>query len=48
MAYVFAPGPSAYGSGRRLSIRRKGVDWRVVALTAACAVMLILMLGRPA
>ena len=48
MAYVFAPGPSAYGAGRRLGVRRKGVDWRVVAFTAFGAVMLILMLGRPA
>ena len=47
MAYVFAPGPSASGAGRRLGLRRKGVDWRVVAVTAMSAVLLILMLGRP-
>ena len=46
MAFVFPTGVS--GPGRRFGSRRRGVDWRVVALTALCAVLFIAMLGRPA
>ena len=43
MAFVF----SASSPQRRLGLRRKAVDWRVVGFTAASAVMLIAMLARP-
>lgn len=49
MAHIFSPaGSSAFGSGRRFARRSKGIDWRVVALTALSAVLFIAMLGRPA
>ena len=44
MAFVSS---SASGFGRRLSTRRRGVDWRVVALTAASGVTFVAMLARP-
>ena len=48
MAHVFSPtGSSAFGSGRRLGRRAKGIDWRVVAMTAASAITFIAMMGRP-
>ena len=43
MAFVFTPS----APGRRLSFRRKGVDWRVVGLTALTALFLLAMLARP-
>ena len=47
MAYPFdVAGNSAFGSRRRLSFRRRRIDWRVVALTACSAVGLIAMLGH--
>lgn len=48
MAFVFPAGLSGPGSTRRLGFRRRIVDWRVVALTALCAVLFIAMLARPA
>ena len=53
MAHVFSPaGSSAFGSGlrsgRRMGRRsRSGIDWRIVLMTAASAVMLIATLGQP-
>ena len=51
MAHAFSPaGSSAFRAGARFGRRRRPalVDWRVVGMTAASAVMLIAMLGRPA
>ncbi len=50
MAHVFSPaGSSAFSAGKRFGRRRRAmVDWRIVAMTAASAVTLIAMLGRPA
>ena len=42
MAFV-----SSSGFGRRLSTRRRGVDWRIVAMTAASGVVFVAMLARP-
>ena len=48
MAHVFSPsGSSAFGSARRLGRRARGIDWRVVAMTAASAITVIAMMGRP-
>ena len=47
MAFVFSAGSSGPGGARRFSPRRRGVDWRVVALTAVSAVLFIAMLARP-
>ena len=46
MAFVFTP--AAATRGRRLTTRRRPIDWRVVAMTAASGVMFIVMLGHPA
>ena len=46
MAFVFTPSPSP-SSGRRLGLRRRAVEWRVVGYTAVGAVMFIAMLARP-
>ena len=44
MAFVFAPSAPQ----RRLTFRRRrGVDWRVVGMTALSAVFFIAMLARP-
>lgn len=51
MAHVFSPsGSSAFTAGKRFGRRRRPamVDWRIVAMTAASAVTVIAMLGRPA
>ena len=48
MAYPFdVAGNSAFGVRRRFQHRRRGVNWRVVALTACSAVGLIAMMGHP-
>ena len=47
MAYLFPAGASGSGATRRFGPRRRGVDWRVVALTALSAVIFIAMLARP-
>ncbi len=48
MAHAFdVAGSGAFGSSRRFAARRRGIDWRVVAMTAVCAVLLIAMLGQP-
>lgn len=43
MAHVFSPA----GSSRRFGRRARGIDWRVVAMTAASAITVIAMMGRP-
>ena len=48
MSHRFTPaGSTAFGRSRGLARRARGIDWRVVAITAASAVTVIAMLGRP-